>query len=68
MTLVTVTGIDPGLVLMGVLMDLLAREAADDLFEQLDLQVQEENDAAPEAAEDVFKQLDQLIKKEKDDE
>ena len=54
-------------VLRGMLMDLLAREAADDMFEQLNLQVQEENDATPEAAEDVFKQLDQLIKKEKDD-
>ena len=54
-------------VLRGLLMDLLAHEAADDMFEQLNLQVQEENDATPEAAEDVFKQLDQLIKKEKDD-
>ena len=54
-------------VLRGMLMDLLAREAADDMFEQLNLQVQEENDATPEAADDVFKQLDQLIKKEKDD-
>ena len=54
-------------VLMGVLMDLLAREAADDLFEQLNLQVQKKNDAAPEAVEDIFKQLDLLIEKEEDD-
>ena len=54
-------------VLQGLLMDLLAREAADDLFEQLDLQVQEEIDATHEAAEDVFKQLDLLIKEEKEE-
>ena len=54
-------------VLRGLLMDLLAREAADDMFEQLNLQVQEENDAAPEAVEDIFKQLGLLIEKEEDD-
>lgn len=54
-------------VLRGVMMDLLAREAADDMFEQLNLQVQEENDATPEAVEDMFKQLDLLIEKEEDD-
>ena len=54
-------------VLRGVLMDLLAREATDDMFEQMDLLVQEENDAAHEAAEDPFEQLDLLIEKEKDD-
>ena len=54
-------------VLRGMLMDLLAREAADDMFEQLNLQVQEENDATPEAVEDIFKQLGLLIEKEEDD-
>ena len=54
-------------VLREILMDLLAREAADDMFEQLGLLVQEENAATHEAADDVFKQLDLLIKKEKDD-
>ena len=54
-------------VLREELMDLLAREAADDMFEQLNLQVQEENDATPEAVEDIFKQLDLLIEKEEDD-
>ena len=54
-------------VLRGVLMDLLAREATDDMFEQMDLLVQEENDATLEAAEDPFEQLDLLIEKEKDD-
>ena len=54
-------------VLRGILMDLLAREAADDMFEQLNLQVQEENDAAPEAEDSAFRQLDLLIKEEEDD-
>ena len=54
-------------VLRGALMDLLAREAADDMFEQMGLLVQEENDAPPEAADDMFEQLHLLIKEEKDD-
>ena len=54
-------------VLREELMDLLAREAADDMFEQMGLLVQEENDATPEAVEDIFKQLDLLIEKEEDD-
>ena len=35
-------------VLRGMLMDLLAREAADDMFEQMGLLAQEENDATHE--------------------
>ena len=54
-------------VLRGVLMDLLAREAADDMFEQMDLLVQEENDATHEAADDMFRQLHLLIKEEKEE-
>ena len=54
-------------VLRGLLMDLLAREAADDMFEEMGLLIQEEDAATHEAADDVFKQLDLLIKKEKDD-
>ena len=54
-------------VLRGMLMDLLAREAADDMFEQMGLLVQEESAATHEAADDVFKQLDLLSKKEEDD-
>ena len=49
------------------LIDLLAREAADDMFEQLNLQVQEENAATHEAAEDMFRQLHLLIKEEKEE-
>ena len=54
-------------VLRGILMDLLAREAADDMFEQLDLLTQEENFATHEGADNPFEQLDLLIEKEKDD-
>ena len=54
-------------VLRGILMDLLAREAADDMFEQLDLLTQEENFATHEGADNPFKQLDLLIKKEKEE-
>ena len=54
-------------VLREELMDLLAREAADDMFEQMGLLVQEESAATHEAADDVFKQLDLLIKEEEDD-
>ena len=53
-------------VLRGMLMDLLAREAADDMFEQLNLQVQEENDATPEAVEDMFEQLNLQVQEEND--
>ena len=48
-------------------MDLLARDAADDMFEQMDLLVQEENDATHEAADDMFRQLHLLIKEEKEE-
>ncbi len=54
-------------VLREELIDLLAREAADDMFEQLGLLVQEENDAPPEAADNPFRQLHLLIKKEKEE-
>ena len=54
-------------VLRGILMDQLASEATDDMFEQMGLLVQEEDEATPGAADDVFKQLDLLIKKEEDD-
>lgn len=54
-------------VIRGLLIDMLAREAADDMFAQMGLLVQEENAATHEAADDVFKQLDLLIKKEEDD-
>ena len=40
-------------VLRGVMMDLLAREAADDMFEQMDLLVQEENDVTHEVPKEA---------------
>ena len=54
-------------VLREKLMDLLAREAVDDMFEQMGLLVQEENDATQEAADDMFRQLHLLIKEEKEE-
>ena len=54
-------------VLREALMDLLAHEAAADMFEQLDLLIQEENDAAHEGADDMFEQMDLLIQEEEDD-
>ena len=53
-------------VLREALMDLLAREAADDMFEQLNLQVQEENNATPEAVEDMFEEMGLLVQGEDD--